>query len=63
MTAILMNASLSIAARRAGIALCLWLPVASQAGQAPAPADPQTVARYLKQAKVSQQPARLLGES
>ncbi|WP_199153694.1 PhoPQ-activated protein PqaA family protein [Chromobacterium sp. ASV23] len=58
-----MNVSLSIAARSAGIALCLWPPVASQAGQAPAAADPQTVAQYLKQAKASQQPARLLGES
>ncbi|WP_434628103.1 PhoPQ-activated protein PqaA family protein [Chromobacterium sp. CV08] len=53
-----MNTFLSTAARRAGIALCLLLPAA-----APAQTDPQTVPQYLKQAKASQRPAKLLGES
>lgn len=62
MKTIPMNTPRLIAARRAGIALCLLLPAAAQAQPEPA-ADPQTVPQYLAQARSGQQPARLLGSS
>ncbi|UTH73086.1 PhoPQ-activated protein PqaA family protein [Chromobacterium sp. IIBBL 290-4] len=58
-----MNVSLSVFARRAGVALCLLFSTLSQAGLALEPGDPQTVQQYLRQAKASQQAANLLGES